>query len=43
MPAGRAQAAEQGGLAGRLVEVEGLRIELGGEGDDVFAHEVVLA
>ncbi len=43
VPARRAQAAEQRGLRRRLVEVEGLRIELARKGDDLVPAEGVRA
>src|SRR5271156_2189520 len=40
MPAGRDQAAEDGLLRRRLIDVEGLRIVLSGEVDDFFLADV---
>ena len=37
MPAGGGKAAEHRGLRRLLVEMEGLRVELGGERDDLLA------
>ena len=38
MPAGGGEPAEQRGARRRLVEMHRLRIELGGEGDDLLAR-----